>query len=289
MRRTAWNESEDDALHGLPWSAQLIYLRALRPHMDYASGIVGQRRGISLRGLAETLHVEHGQGRRDAGDPSQKAIRHALELLEKAGLIEKIPADRRLVFRLPLADTDSSASEKWGRRVADVGQSKRGRQKPSNDAASPEMRGRREADPEAGKRGTHPDTGIPEETTPHTPPSFALPDSVDPDIWREFEAHRREIRKPLTDRARKTNAKILAPLTTEQQRQVVEATISNRWTGLFPPKPARQTTADRRQHAADELKRNFERHDWTRPDPWHDPAPTDDSGSRDAIEHMPWH
>lgn len=163
--RTQWNDEEDNAMHGLPHLAQLTYLRALRPHMDYGTGIVGLKRGISLKSIAETLHVEHGQGRRDYGDPSQKAIRHALELLEREGLIARIPADRALVFRLPLAEWDQSVSDKWGRRGADVGQTKSGRSDASNGAASEEMSGRRGADQDAEKWGTPPVSGIRKEGT----------------------------------------------------------------------------------------------------------------------------
>ena len=65
---------------------------------------------------------------------------------------------------------------------------------------------------------------------------FELPPSVDPSVWAEFEAHRKEIRKPLTDLARTKNANVLALLTREQQRASVDESIRNRWTGVFPPK-----------------------------------------------------
>lgn len=158
--RTQWNDAEDEALHGLPWMAQLVYLRAIRPYMDYASGVVGIKRGVSLKSIAEMLHVEHGQGRRDYGDPTPKAVRYALELLERAGLIVRIGADRSLVFKLPMADTDQSVSEKWGRRGADVGQTRQGRPESSNDKGSQEKQGRRGADHEPEKWGTPPVSGI---------------------------------------------------------------------------------------------------------------------------------
>jgi hypothetical protein len=55
-------------------------------------------------------------------------------------------------------------------------------------------------------------------------------------LWKDFEQHRRDIRKPLSDRARALNANVLLRLSQEQQRQSVEDTIRNRWTGLFEPK-----------------------------------------------------
>jgi hypothetical protein len=67
-------------------------------------------------------------------------------------------------------------------------------------------------------------------------PAFVLPAGVDPGTWADFEAHRREIRKPLTDLARRTNVKVLVGLPPKQQREVVDTSIANRWVGLFPPK-----------------------------------------------------
>lgn len=177
--RTQWNDEEDEALHGLPWIAQLAYLRALRPHMDYATGIVGRRRGISLKSICEVLHVEHGQGRRDYGDPSVKAVRHALELLERTGVIEKLEADRQLVFRLPLASRDDSVSEKWGRCGADVGQTKWGRDETSTGEGCGEMRGRRGAEGSPEKWGTPPESVDPEEGT-NVPTSTAAPIDLTP-------------------------------------------------------------------------------------------------------------
>lgn len=63
-----------------------------------------------------------------------------------------------------------------------------------------------------------------------------LDERIDPVVWAEFEQHRKEIRKPLTDLARSKNESILAGLTKDEQREAVNATIANRWTGLFPPR-----------------------------------------------------
>ena len=112
---------EDEALQGLPWAQQLIYLRALRPYMDYATGIVGLRRGISRRSLRETLYVEpeRGRHRSAAPYPTESAVRNALAGLERAGLIEQIESYGRLVFRCQLALVDQSARNMSGRGTAD--------------------------------------------------------------------------------------------------------------------------------------------------------------------------
>jgi hypothetical protein len=85
--------------------------------------------------------------------------------------------------------------------------------------------------------GNGPDTDT-DTDNPLTPlrGKFELPPSVDLDVWREFEEHRKEIRKPLTDRARAKNAGLLASMSKADQRAAVDTTIRNRWTGIFEPK-----------------------------------------------------
>lgn len=173
--RTQWNEAEDRALQGLPHLAQLVYLRAIRPYMDYATGIVGHRRGISHKGIAEMMYIEPGQGRR-AQEPSIKAVRHAVDVLKQVGLIETIPADRKLVFRLVLADTDQSVQNKWGRRGADPQEARRGSHEPSNDGAQQDNRGRRGADPQTPRWGTPPYTVIKDTSYPLSEADASAPD-----------------------------------------------------------------------------------------------------------------
>jgi len=75
------------------------------------------------------------------------------------------------------------------------------------------------------------------------PKKWTLPEHVNAKAWNEFEAHRKEIAKPLTDRARSKNATILENLTPEQQQASVDQTIANRWTGLFKPKGGNHETS----------------------------------------------
>jgi hypothetical protein len=119
------SDQEMDALYELPHIAQLTYFRAIRPYMDYATGIVGRKRGISRQSISEQLSVAHAQGRK-VPTITPKIVRDALDLLEQAGLIQRIPADRTLVFFLPHAQTDDSVSNKEGRRRADVGPTQQG-------------------------------------------------------------------------------------------------------------------------------------------------------------------
>ncbi|MGG2690928.1 hypothetical protein ACQYZC_23675, partial [Pseudomonas aeruginosa] len=67
------NDEEREALRGLPMLAREIYVFALRPFMDFATGIVGERRGISWKSIAEELYVEPHQGIK-GGEPSEKEL-----------------------------------------------------------------------------------------------------------------------------------------------------------------------------------------------------------------------
>jgi hypothetical protein len=64
-----------------------------------------------------------------------------------------------------------------------------------------------------------------------------IPPGVDPIAWQDFAAHRREIRKPLTSLSARKSADILRALSPDKQRDAVNASICNRWTGVFAPKP----------------------------------------------------
>jgi hypothetical protein len=66
-------------------------------------------------------------------------------------------------------------------------------------------------------------------------PLWILPEGIKPEVWEEFEAHRKSIKKSLTDTARTKNANVLLSSLGDQQK-IVDATIANRWTGLFPLK-----------------------------------------------------
>ncbi|MGD9887879.1 MAG: hypothetical protein AB7S56_01250 [Halothiobacillaceae bacterium] len=101
---TYFSSVEDDLLHGLPWAAQLLYLRGLRRYMDYSTAIVGGPvRRISLLMLCELAEVFPHQGM--TGErPDKSKIRRLLGWIERAGLIERIEnKDGYLMFFLPYA------------------------------------------------------------------------------------------------------------------------------------------------------------------------------------------
>lgn len=66
--------------------------------------------------------------------------------------------------------------------------------------------------------------------------AFVLPPGVDPQAWDTFEKYRRGIKKPLDDDQRRIAVNLLVTQSIETQRQMVDAAILSRWTGLFPPK-----------------------------------------------------
>lgn len=97
---------ELDALHELPHMAQVLYLRGLRPFLDINTGLVGVRRRISERGLAEiaTVPARPGRSARYVVEPTRDHVRQALSALESAGLIRPVRGvDRCFVFYLPAA------------------------------------------------------------------------------------------------------------------------------------------------------------------------------------------
>jgi len=65
---------------------------------------------------------------------------------------------------------------------------------------------------------------------------FILPTGINKKAWGEFEQHRKEINKPLTDLARKKSVNILKDLSLEEQQTCINYSISGRYTGLFPQK-----------------------------------------------------
>jgi len=73
--------------------------------------------------------------------------------------------------------------------------------------------------------------------------SFSLPDWVDPEVWADWERYRKEIKKPLTDTARKKAMAVLAEARAKgyQPREVIDRSINANWQGLFVPDRSRST------------------------------------------------
>lgn len=96
---------------GLPFIQRVLYCEGLRPYMDYSTGIIGIKRGISYQSLSETLYIEPHRGYR-TGSPSKSQIRRALRGLEKVGLISAMQNPDKLIFKCLLADQDNFDQKK---------------------------------------------------------------------------------------------------------------------------------------------------------------------------------
>lgn len=106
----SFTTAEWEALAGLPYMQRALYM-VLRWYMSVATRRVGDVRGISLQSLGEELYIEPAPGRSESGSPTKKAVRNALEQLEKHGLVRPCGNGENLVFFLPKAG-DISAREK---------------------------------------------------------------------------------------------------------------------------------------------------------------------------------
>lgn len=108
-------DAEWEALAGLPYLQVRLYL-VLRWYMSVATGRVGDERGISLQGLGEELYVDPAPGRSESGSPTRKAVRSALQQLEKHGLIRPCGNGEVLVFFLPKAGSVSARAKTKGHK-----------------------------------------------------------------------------------------------------------------------------------------------------------------------------
>jgi hypothetical protein len=111
------NDNELSALDGLPPLHFKLYLAALKRHMDSKSGLIGLKRGISWQSILECVFIEPRSGV-DIVSPSKGQVRRAVATLETVGLITKIEAGKKLVFKCELATLDRSVQKQAGRPTA---------------------------------------------------------------------------------------------------------------------------------------------------------------------------
>lgn len=122
--------AEWEGLLGLPYLQFKLYL-VLRWYMSVATRRTGDVRGISLRGLCEELYIEPAPGRSESGSPTKKAVRSALQQLEKHGLIESCGNGEVLVFLLPKADVTSARAKIKGHKRGTGSGSANGQDEPT--------------------------------------------------------------------------------------------------------------------------------------------------------------
>ena len=97
-----YQTKELEALNGLPHIQQLIYFAAIRPFIDFSTGIAGVRRRISHQSIKEAISVDPGPGIKSRS-PSREQIRRAVISLERIGLIIIQSDESHLILKCPLA------------------------------------------------------------------------------------------------------------------------------------------------------------------------------------------
>jgi len=111
---------------GIPHLQRITYTHGLRPYMDFSTGIVGIKRGISWQSLREELYVEPSNGIK-GGSPSKHQVRTAVDGLERIGLLQLMSIDKKLILKCLLAETDITKQNKVGTKLArEVGTPKNG-------------------------------------------------------------------------------------------------------------------------------------------------------------------
>jgi hypothetical protein len=146
MQVVAITGGEIDALHGAGPLAFQAYI-LLRAWMDYGSGITGRSRPISLAMLGAycETHTPRGGGVQIAA-PSEKAVRTALDRLQRAGLLRRLPGER-LAFSLPLAVNVSARPEQTRHGGGTQLPTEPGTAKPKSSAACERIPGTPETQP----------------------------------------------------------------------------------------------------------------------------------------------
>lgn len=152
------NSQERDLLRGLPYLHQLIYLIALRPFMDYCTGIVGAKRGISYQSIAEALYIEPHSGYK-SGSPQKNQIRRALARLAQAGLIKSQGKGKRLIFECIFASRDLCVENKVGMKPTQQVDTKQSNRMDEN-SESYRHQSPKASMPKVAQAGTPPVSGI---------------------------------------------------------------------------------------------------------------------------------
>lgn len=63
-----------------------------------------------------------------------------------------------------------------------------------------------------------------------------LPEGINETAWNEFEQHRKDIKHPLTDLARRKAWNLLQNYSYQEQQRTIDESIISGWRGLFPKK-----------------------------------------------------
>lgn len=154
------NEAELDALAGSGAEIFQLYVGALRPRMDFKTGVVGRRVRISYQALKEWTERTARHGVKFLAHDKSK-LQRMLARLQDLGLLRRMGGPYELVFACPLADRDKLVPEKPATTpVQSSAPAKRSRSKGSRPAR---------ASVDNAKAATHQESGKTLKPTPPTP------------------------------------------------------------------------------------------------------------------------
>ncbi|MGZ4957331.1 MAG: hypothetical protein ACXV8Q_19710 [Methylobacter sp.] len=75
--------------------------------------------------------------------------------------------------------------------------------------------------------------------------TIVYPDWLNQSAWIEFEQHRKEIKKSLSDLARTKAINQLSGLTNNEQQEVIDYSITGKYPGLYPDRIKQKSQCDR--------------------------------------------
>ena len=81
---------------------------------------------------------------------------------------------------------------------------------------------------------------------------WVSPAGLNLDAWAEFEQHRKDIKKPMSDLARTKAANQIIALSKEDQQLTIDRSIAARWPGLYPDKITASSQDDKRRAAIEQ-------------------------------------
>lgn len=167
------NDAELDALLGEGADLFQLYIGALRPRMDFKTGVVGRRVRISYQALKEWTERAGRSGVRFLAHDKSK-LQRMLARLQQLGLLRKMGGPYDLVFACPLADTDNCDQKQADTKSIQLPKpAKPRRSKPSLDLSTTS---------EIAQAATHPESGNTLNPPPPTPSGLRPEEdgSIDP-------------------------------------------------------------------------------------------------------------
>ena len=210
---------------------------------------------------------------------TDRTVRRTLKALENKNLLKithrqgEGEGRKTNIYTLTLeGQPDNLSGGATGQIGKATGQSVRGGQPDISDR-QPDISGRATGHFKGGNRTqVSANTLVNTKEEPKEEPKDKKPDANFPDwlnmiSWGEFEQHRKEIKKPLTDLARTKLFQTLSALDHQEQDGCISRSIENCWAGLFPErksgakrngqqpfKTALEKSADRMRAARDPIK-----------------------------------